>query len=251
MVTALLFVAGAIVTLDAGIRVARSALGGSLGRRLRAHRRLGKLGASVPLSYFESVLGAPIYRSGGDRGSETIWVDRYFYVQAHAHSDERVFMYSVTSRLKSFKPRVPFPGGGVYYARQNKPFGLRLGKHPFAEAYEGPVSAVGCLGARRWWYSEVHYLANPGNYQSMILSLNQAAPVVGGMDDLFTLMQDHDGWVDDAVRASPVFEAFRASCAPNTYSISGPMWHFDEEADGVTSGLFGADLDTVRVLPNG
>ena len=244
--TAVLFVAGAVVTLDAGLRVGRSILGATIGRRWSAYARLRRLSALTTLEYFSSLLGPPAFSAAGNGVDESIWVDRYYYVLAHStHGDHRVYLYSVTSRARSFRPRVPFPGGGLYGSDQWKPYEARLCRTPFADVCDIAPKILGALGARRLWYSELYYFGNPGHYQTLVLSLSDAGPREA-LSDLVGALQGQIG-VSELEPGHPDLARFRRHAPPNTYSVSGPLWN----GDTTDLGIFTADLDTVRVLPQG
>ena len=176
-----------------------------------------------------------------------MFVDPLYYV--HAIVDEStVLAYSVTSRKVSFRVAIPPPGGGDYSA-SDKPLSGKLGKTPFASIIDHPSSAWASRGARRIGYGEEQYLANPGNYQSLMLMVNDAAPWRGGWTCLTAVFnQPHDmerSWAESEVQADEVLHALRTGLAPNTFVLTAPNTAFE---DLRMVGL-SVDLDLVRVIP--
>lgn len=113
---------------------------------------------------------------------ERVWVDpAYYFVQAFTDADERVVMFSVTSKSPRFRPEVPFPNDGRYTA---DPPGHRGGATLHHTRFSGtggsPTRIVADLAARRYGYVEVYWFGNPANYQAVALSVSDAAPSVGG-----------------------------------------------------------------------
>lgn len=81
--TGLLIFAGAVVTIDAAVRVMSTVFGRTFGHRARSRRLLGKLAPNETGRYFESLLGVPtVERRRDDRMHERIWADRLYFVQA-------------------------------------------------------------------------------------------------------------------------------------------------------------------------
>jgi hypothetical protein len=175
----------------------------TLGRRGDRYERLSRLGTNANLTFFTSVLGDPpairrtvtstvhVLVEGSDDFverekdfEECIYIDRDFYVQALADSDETVVAFSVTTRSKRFHPKLRSPGYTVLergwlarrlrlHERLMPIFKVKLGKTHFAEL-DQPQQAAASLGARTFHYYEVHSLGNPGHYQEYVFAINDA-----------------------------------------------------------------------------
>ncbi len=246
--TAVLVIAGALVTLDAAVRVTSTVLGRTVGHGWRAKQLLRHLGANETGRYFEAILGVPAVESDLGELHERVWADRLYFVQALTDSDDRVVVYSVTSRTQRFRIAVPFPGGGRYWSDQRSPLTATLGKSSFLGAGVDPERVSGSRGARRFWYSEVFGFGNPGHYQHLILSVNDAGFISDGASDLISKLPILGGSeTDQSVALLPELSGAREQARPNTYSVTAP--HFDAFKTEAHEGAFGVDSDTVRVLP--
>lgn len=247
--TGLLVLAGAVVTIDAAVRVMTTVFGRTVGHRARSRRLLRKLAPNETGRYFESLLGVPtVERRCDERLHERIWADRLYFVQAFTESDDRVVVYSVTARSRGFRLHVPFPGGGSYWGNQQQPLSAVLGRSSFADVGADPSSTTGSLGAHRWWYSEVYAFGNPSNYQSLVLSINDGAETSGDVTALLDgIREAQSGWDESEPLVLQPSAVARLKACPNTYSVTAP--HFDLHAVEAVGGLFGADMDAVRVLP--
>lgn len=247
-VTALLVLAGALVTLDAAVRVTSTVFGRTVGHAWRAKQQFRQLGANETGRYFEAILGVPAVERDHGKLHERVWADRLYFVQALTESDDRVVVYSITSRTQRFRIAVPFPGGGKYWSDQSAPLTATLGKSSFLDAGADPQRVSGSRGARRFWYSEVFGFGNPGHYQHLILSVNDAGFISDGSSDLISESPVVGGPETDLSAAVlPAMAGAREQARPNTYSVTAP--HFDALSPEAHEGAFGVDLDTVRVLP--
>lgn len=247
LATGTLVVAGAIVTLDAAVRLSATILGRTVGQRSSVKRSIRKLSANETGRFFESVLGIPQIERTLAAYRERVWAHRLYFVQALTDGDDRVAIYSVVSRRPSFRLKVPIPGGGWHAAGQKRAATIILGRTHFADIPWRPERITAALGARRSWYAEVFYLGNPGHYQHLVLSINDAASATGDASGVISLMQPAGEWPDISTDDPGVHSA-RQRAAPNAYSVTAPLLGLaDIEA---THGLFGADQDEVRALPN-
>jgi len=156
---------------------ARSGYRKTLGRRRERYRRLARLGTGAHLSFFVSVLGEPpairhtirktdsrTYVSSDDPRfdpalagpdasghqivetrvyTESVFVDRDYYVQTISDDDDTVLAFSVTTRTRRFHPvyRMPVPPSRIERKRLKREFGYRyvpllrvtLGRSRFAD----------------------------------------------------------------------------------------------------------------------
>lgn len=246
--TILIFIAGAIVTLDAASRIASSILGRSIASGLIARRRLRQLGANCQVDYFNTILGPPTVRQALESGAvEHIWIDRYYFAQAVVDAHGTITVYSVTTRRRWFRVEVPFPNDGRYTLGGAR-VQARLGKTAFDAVGAEPETLTADIGARRWWYTEVFYFGNPGNYQSVALSLNQAGhEVSSAWEELEAAIRGGQGQGAVQTLRAKDLPTFRRASKPNTYTVSAP--HFPLAQRPASSAYFGVDVDTVRVLP--
>lgn len=247
--TVLFAVAAGILSVVGVVALVVRLLRRTIWQRPSKLARLRKLRATAHLAYFTSLLGPfRIRRSLSPELNESVYVDRDYYVQTVSDRDDRVLVYSVTSRSRRFRPKVPFPGGGMYSVDQEAPLRVTLHKTrlAFSDVYQ-PIRIIGHCGARRSWYSEIYYFGNPGGYQCYALSVNDAAPVFGNHP--WDVLQPF-GELSDENQAefldSPSVRAFRSTTSPNTYSVSAPDFGiFDGSID---PAVLGVDADAVRVL---
>jgi hypothetical protein len=203
----------------------------------RTREQVERLRPGIQLHAFAAILGGmteTTLRTDGPY-TERIYVLPFCYVQAVTHADSSVMYFSVTARVAEFRPTfVTGPEGN--YPRME----IRLGETPFS-AYAFAPEIIGYVGARSIYYSEIYYFGNPGHYQSFALSLNTAGTSIP--PKLVELLANDEIRVDD-----PSFlnheqtRNFRASAAPNTYTVTAP--HFEVPH---ASFLFGPDSDQMRV----
>ncbi len=241
-----LVVAGGIVTIDSAIRIVSTIGAKTVGRRRSALARLRRLATHVHVDYFNAVLGPPIFTRADDPNNvEQVWVDPYYFVQAFSNADGQVSIYSVTSRSPKFRPDVPFPNEGNYWGKASATPDVQAKLHVSTLASVGhtPVRIISDTGSRRAWYTEVYYFGNPSNYQSVALSVSDAAPSIGAWHCKARLDIEPATHKD---YSSPTLTEFRREAIPNTYTISGPLVHLEQSE---ALNVFGADADDVRVFP--
>lgn len=235
-------VAGALLTFDAAVRLGVAWSDRTLTKKWRATSRLRRLAANATVEYFSSVLGVPVMVTAEDDGSgSAVYVHDYFYVHVLHDRTRTVEAYSVTSRSTRFRPRVPFPNGGNYWGNRRHRVRATLNQTRFSAVVEPPVAVYGTVGARRFWYAEAFYFGNPANYQTVILSLNDAgAGRERYLSDIDLNEAANSGWLSTGDA-----QTFRHNARPNTYTVTRPMLSIDDAA-ALTD--FGVDLDQVRVL---
>jgi hypothetical protein len=243
-----LYVAGTAVTIDAAVRVSGTVFGKTLGSRWRTRRSIERLAANETGRFFESVLGVPTVERSHPRDlRERVWAGTYTFVQAFTDGDDRVLIYSVTTRSNRFKLRVPFPNGGKYWGTEGATVEATLGKTPLAIPGVAPIRISGSMGARRFWYSEVYGFGNPANYQEVVLTLNEAASLAGDPYGVIRAVDPLSDWHRPLDPDDDELTEARRHAFPNTFSVAAP--HFALSDVDATEGLFGVDGDTVRVLP--
>jgi hypothetical protein len=131
------------------------------------------------------------------------------------------------------------------YTEDAKPVELTLGRSRLSDVPWAPSSIYAAVGAHRIFYRECHYLANPGNYQSLVISWNDAGS--GSYADSIEPIVAFGGEVDvkdtEAFLASEGAEALRHQVVMNSYGVTSPFVEVDLEAP-----VYGVDLNDVRVL---
>lgn len=229
-------------------RLAKAGYRSTLGRKKAAEDRLHCLAPAVRIEYFEAQLGAPAMRRTFGEGIEWVFVDDLFFVQACTDEDGTVLHYSVTTRDPRFRPAVPFPNAGCYWGPDGPQVAARLLETPFAGVESQPDTINFTLGAQRFWYVETHYLANPGNYQSVALSVQDsgATPVGGTGHAPLPEELGVAGTFEPESADLPSVRAWRVAAVPNTYTITASNISLREADPSV--GLLGADHDAVRVF---
>jgi hypothetical protein len=238
--------AGALAAALGTIRGLRAIYRRTLGRRAAAQAVLLRLAPNVRVEYFVQILGEPPFRQTVGDMTEDVFVDDLFFVQTWTTGERLVVAYSVTTRRASFRPRIPFPNEGRYHGNGTRLSG-RLLRTSFSDAGEDPQQVWSVLGARRFWYREAHYLANPGNYQWIALSITDAGAAHTNLDGglppgLFTAGEIR---TENTEELDALIE-FRRRAAPNTYTVSAP--HYSLAARSPSDSICGPDHDHLRVF---
>lgn len=222
----------------------------TIGRRRVQARKLRRLACGVRAEYIEEVIGEPALlgkRYIGDpsdgRTARTYVLPDAF-VRLICSDDSVVDAFSVTTRNRWFAPRLEIPWGG---SRESKRI-IRLGRTRYSGlSRDCLISACGWAGARHWGYHELHYLGNPGFYQTYILGSNDVSGVgwpPEGPELAAVTSASGDGQID-LLAPTPEWLSFRRLAAPNTFSVVGP--HTDAEG---LAGAVGVEMDVLRVLPD-
>jgi hypothetical protein len=231
----------------------------ALAGKIEAVRSLRPL---MTISQFEDRLGQPILRNRLPSGAlESIFVDSDYYVQA-IDDQEKVVFFSVTTRTERFSPVL-----GTDFEFVDHPGTVSIGKDSFADIVTAPRGVFIAIGAHNFAYYEVYYLANPGNYLTYVLGLNEAG--LGGQEDAasayfrfpviefdrainkFELMPNvRNPW--QAETALPemsadlrlAFDEFRKTARVNTFGIGAPFLDFSR----LQGARIGPNYNQVRVL---
>ena len=271
--------AGAILTLDALLRLFGGLWRRTGGRWRHARAQLARLAANADIGYFDEVLGAPFLKrqhvllAGSPRLAvdqhsvagvrEYIYVGLGFYVQAVTEGNDRVIAYTVTMRNARLKAKVPVPNLGIFTS-DGEPVELELGSSRFADVPWTAGDVYADVGAHNFAYRESYYLANPGNYQSLVLSWNDAGVgrFVSDLDIVTRLARDLDDnrarlrstssrettedyapEIIEAFLGSEAGKAIRAELEINSYTLTAPHVQVDPSLP-----IYGVDVNDVRVL---
>ena len=204
--------------------------------------------------------------------TECYFIDRDYYVQTICDMDETVVAFSVTTRRKGFSPIFEWPPQPGWRTRRKfkKDYGadfpidfrIRLGKTRLATLRDpppmpGPIVKF-ALFARGFAYSELHYGANPGGYQTFVFTASSTAgPAVTGnvatVNGEIGVSTDAAGeWppagtdlTDGLPELPPGLRRFRDETAITTYTVIGKDLSFT----GNYPATFGPQGDEVRTLP--
>lgn len=128
-------------------------------------KTLNQLSVEANLSYFISKLGDPVISNNfGDNYREDIYINKLFYVTAFVQDSKKVEFYTITVRNKDFHPYI-------------KDADIRLGVTPFAQIKGNPDMTGYFPGIHDFYYEEIYYRGNPGNYLTYVYATSNASPV--------------------------------------------------------------------------
>ncbi len=177
--------------------------------------------------------------------TEHVFIDKLYYVQAIVAKSENVRFYTVTVRDKRLRCVVPLPNEGRY-TLDAPSVKIGIGRDTFGTIGWEPTTVLASLGARRAWYAETYYLGNPMNYQTLILSWNDAG--FGSWPPLEALLKDFSNVIDstntERYLRSDTTLRLRPAIQFNSYGFTAP--HETPKDDQV---YLGVDSDKVRVIP--
>lgn len=245
LLTSVLTIAGGIVTLAALWNLGIQAYRRTFGKRRFARQKLFRLETNTNLSYFSSILGPPALTiKHSEKCTKHIFIDKFYYVQAIV-KEETVKIYTVTVRDKKLRCIVPLPGKGRY-TKGASSVKIQIGRATFGSFPEPPQSVIGFKGARRAFYIETYYFGNPMNYQTLILSYNDAG--FGSWPPVEELLKDF-GYRVDSSKIDEYLESdsdlrLRGGIHFNSYGFTAPHQIVPDDTD-----LLGVDGDQVRVIP--
>ena len=199
---------------------------------------------------------------------EATFIDRDYYVQMICDEDETVLAFSVTVRRSNFHPVFQLPSNIGWRERRRwkkqtgeefKPlFKLRLGRTRFADLDRGDTDEFqghhfkAAIGAHSFFYSEDHYYGRPGNYQTFVFTVSDAAGAPLGISDLAAGIKQVGGeeWPDQSRSDWPDWaqltgiQSFRRQSPVTTFTVI----RVDLRLENFPSG-FGPRHDEVRTLP--
>ena len=303
---------GGVVAILGIVATIRTLYRRTLGRRRDRYGRLARLGPGAQLAFFESVIGEPpalrrsiekrIYDvvTEGDPGfdhaladdidgaheilvparfTESIFVDRDYYLQTISDADDTILAYSITTRSRRFAPIIEAPRRMSFLARRRwkrevgsayEPlFKIRLGHSRFSaldpqdpDDFTGPHFRAS-PGARVYSYSEINYFGNPGHYLGYVFTassagagpadwgiLHEVVAQAGYYEWPYPMRPDPDspteppdddgpGW-----EQIPAADAFRRRTAITTFTAIHPRLWTDNYPT-----TFGPHIDDMRLLP--
>ncbi|WKV49490.1 ETEC_3214 domain-containing protein [Dickeya fangzhongdai] len=154
------------------------------------------------IKYVESIFGVPVKEEHSEDGkvNEYVYSFKKFYLQVVYDKNNRVILYSVTSKDKNFHPEIPYLGGVL--GDKFKTFGDDV------DYLESGYSS------KFYQYEEGHYLGNPGNYRNFYLTYNPAGADYVELQPLPDVYNNKESPPD-----KKHLEDFRSNNAPNTFGV--------------------------------
>lgn len=215
-------------------------------------KKIEGLAAGTNFTYFTKQLGDPIVTRNieikGTEHKEDYFIDKLYYVQTITTKSGAVVYFSVTTRSPQFNPTFEFP---------DKSFKVTLGKTKISslkltdsfltipKKFYAEVNKDGNfdyeMGLHDFNYFERYYLANPGNYQTVYVGINQS-----GYFNYNDTMVDKPSWElssDDLIK-------IRKNNLINTYAITVPSYfnfEVDDQDPAFRRGL-GVNYNDVRIF---
>lgn len=217
--------------------------------------KIESLEAGASLNFFKEKLGNSIVSNDVKIGTtdlkEDYFIDRLYHVQTISTLSGTVIYYAVTIRDKDFNPEIVLPdksakiilGKSKLKDYKNESF-LPIHSNQYEKLNkDGNFNYE--MGAHHFNYYERYYLANPGNYETIYLGINESG-----------CLDWNDSFVDKAPwnLTSKDLTKFRKTNLINTYAETVPLVKglYSFEVDGndpaVASGGLGVDYNTVRVF---
>lgn len=263
-----------IITITEGISLLTNIYKTKVIEKQILYGKLNSLAPGLQIDYYTQILGVPaiIKRNNDKTQKEYIYVNKYFYVQAITRDDGYVLSYAITTRDRKFKPTFKAHGYTDSFNREKfemlsnketdtandtrnfknsiiKGKGITLNKTTFAEVVtqnnllDSKVMCKAYIGAHRFNYSEEIYLANPGNYQTMIVGINDAGNTDSAkyIGELFNIFFNGDA---DQESCSGVPYKHRLETKINTFIITAPYI----EGKDIKDFTYGVNLLDVRVF---
>jgi len=260
-----------LITVTQGISLITKFYKNNLAERESYYQKLQTVVPGLQIGYISEVLGSPAIINSNKDGTkkEYVFVNKFFYLQAITRADGYTLSVAVTSRDKSFQPSFSAHGytdkitinpsykedvGDQETDFKNlikivKGKGIVLNKTTFsdvtsAEALkEGYTICRARIGANRFSYSEETYLANPGNYQTIIIASNDAGNdgVSKYYGEMFNTFFEN---MEDQENCEKVPDGHRSGTAINTFIMTAPF----VSGANISDFTFGADLRDVKVF---
>src|SRR5713226_7024485 len=181
----LIIVVAAIAGIGGGIAGAYTALRRlyrrTIGSRRDLARRLNQVAAGVTTDYVNARFGAPAFSRafqwpnrmngrGKPQTRELVYREKHAWLQTVVDQNDAVLRFSITVTDPRFKFQIRDLTFGHLSAR--------LGSSRFAglECQWATQGRRLRIGAHNREYAEAYYCGNPGNYQTFVVSNNDAAP---------------------------------------------------------------------------
>lgn len=239
-----------LITIFNGYSLLKKTYLNTLGYKYEQYKKLSQLKTNVDIDTYMDLFGKPTrVVSDPDLKIKTyVFNKEYYYLDAVTNRDNAVMIFGVTSKEEDFQPSFMSP---------DKNLVITLNKTSFYDIYPYKIESklentidsfgnycMGFLGARRFGYFESHYLANPGNYQTIIVGINDAGFVKypeEGKNQIW------DFGVEINRDCSKIEETARKNGIINTYRVTKPLLNTPYYATKSADLFIGVDYDELRV----
>lgn len=237
---AIIVLLSSLITITQGLTILKDFYNSHFLIKENLYSQLNKLYPNTNIDYIKSVLGSPQIVKGSQinknsNKKEYIFINKYYYVQTIVDDIGAVLAIAITSRDKNFNPTFIDPS---YNGTQK--IKIILNKTSFYEYSKKQGNCIIISGARRHGYYEEFYLANPGNYQSIIIGLNDSSYMNINKKDYEVFSFAFTGLNYDC---NKIPQSFRKNSI-NTFIITAPFVDYKDLKDFT----LGANLDDVRVF---
>lgn len=244
-----------IITITNGFGILIQKYNSTLGYKQDQYNKLSKLRTNVDINLYIEDFGKPTrIVSARDLDYKTyIFNNKYYYLYAVTNSDGAVFIFGVTTKTADFQPTFIVPNGQGKITL-NKTSLYELSPEVIKINYKSAKSPSDnfCYGYRwtkRFGYYETHYLGNPGNYQTVIVGINDAGHIQNSQKFIDTLLSiNYEG--DNGIDCTKITENVRKEAIINTYRLTRPFFNSPYIASKSAGLLVGVDLDEQRVMEN-
>jgi len=241
----------AIVSTGTNLLQIKSTLETTLFKKQHLINTVEKLVPGTDISYYINKFGQPLFINVGDKTEKKEWVfvNEFFYLDVVTDLDNQVVYFAVTTRDKTFNPTFRTAG----YPNNSPSFKVTLGSTRFSDLPTTPEQISGCVGARRFFYHELHYLGNPGHYKTYGVGINDAG-ILSEEDAIWDFLIENSEYCTFVNERSPSLEnesflTARKNSIINTYFETAPLVSISSMSAQIFVGpSIGVDLDQVRIL---
>lgn len=173
------------------------------------YQKIYKLTTGVQITYFDDLLGKPIFLSPHDYYT---YIDKDYFVNVTTDENDKVTSYAVTTRNKDFKPTFEMSGM----------FKVQLNETVFNDWLVTDYRPMWCyhfMGAHDpILYFEQNFFGNPGLYQSYSVGISNSGNI-SGIPSLIPEGGDILGGLGE-VRCTQISADDRKHLTPNTFVVS-------------------------------
>jgi hypothetical protein len=248
---------GSLITITDGINILIDKYNNTLGYKHLQYTKLASLKPNIDINNYIDEFGKPtrITTNKELKTKTYVFNNKYYYLDAITDNDGTVFVYGVTTKSDDFRPRFTIPDRGkVITLNQSTLFDiypekieLELGSPKSDDLFLNNVGdhCASFMGVRRFGYFETHYLANPGNYQSIIIGVNDAGYIRNPKEMLHAIFPDG---MDKEKKCTTITADDRRHVIINSYRVTSPFFSTEFFATKSADIIFGVDQDEFRVI---